>query len=365
MFSKIQIENYRRFQSFELSGLGRVNLLVGENNSGKTSILEAINSLCSPGEFFPILRMLERRGEIIISDNKSDVLFDVRRLFHGHKIPPENFISIMGLHNLNHKYLLEILIRKKENKGASNGLGLHFNLDESAFSQEDMSLVVSWDFSGNKYQAKKRLLEGGYLSLRKRLLRSVQASHTQFIHTAAMGVEETMSLFDAIVLSPAEEIVYNALRMIEPGIRRIASISSASKYHQYTKIQVLVLLENGQKIPIGSLGDGIWRVLGLTLAIINSKNGYLLVDEIDSGLHFSTMSDMWKVVLSISKKLNVQVFATTHSNDCWTSLAEVAEEESVETNEVSIQRIEKEGRMSVTFSKSEMIYAADLGVEVR
>ncbi len=70
------------------------------------------------------------------------------------------------------------------------------------------------------------------------------------------------------------------------------------------------------RIPIGSLGDGIWRMLGLILVLVRSQDGVVLIDEIDTGLHFTVLSNMWKLVYETAKRLNVQVFATTHSNDC-------------------------------------------------
>ncbi len=42
MLQSLKIEGFRGFQNFEMANLGRINLLVGKNNSGKTSILEAI-----------------------------------------------------------------------------------------------------------------------------------------------------------------------------------------------------------------------------------------------------------------------------------------------------------------------------------
>ena len=78
-----------------------------------------------------------------------------------------------------------------------------------------------------------------------------------------------------------------------------------------------------EPVPIGSLGDGFWRMFGLILAMVNLENGILLIDEIDSGFHFTVMTDMWKFVWEIAKKLNIQVFATTHSRDCLQSLAEL------------------------------------------
>jgi AAA15 family ATPase/GTPase len=106
-------------------------------------------------------------------------------------------------------------------------------------------------------------------------------------------------------------------------------------------------------------------MLGLVLAMVNLENGILLVDEIDSGLHFTVMTDMWKVVWETAKKLNIQVFATTHSRDCWQSLAELITEEKITDNEITIQRIDKEKSQSVIFDPEEIVIAATSNLEVR
>jgi AAA15 family ATPase/GTPase len=106
-------------------------------------------------------------------------------------------------------------------------------------------------------------------------------------------------------------------------------------------------------------------MLGLVLAMVNLENGILLVDEIDSGLHFTVMTDMWKVVWETAKKLNIQVFATTHSRDCWQSLAELITEEKIADNDITIQRIDREKSQSVIFDPEEIVIAAKSNLEVR
>lgn len=63
MISSIHIEGYRGFSQFDMAGLGRVNLLVGTNNSGKTSVLEALYLLTSQGDPLALYQLLQRRGE--------------------------------------------------------------------------------------------------------------------------------------------------------------------------------------------------------------------------------------------------------------------------------------------------------------
>jgi AAA15 family ATPase/GTPase len=113
------------------------------------------------------------------------------------------------------------------------------------------------------------------------------------------------------------------------------------------------------------MGDGVWRILGLALAIVNAKDGVLLVDEIDTGLHFTAMSDMWKMLWKTSKRLNVQIFATTHSDDCWKRLANIANAENPSEDGITIHRIEKDKIKSIIFTEDEIGIAAEEGIEVR
>lgn len=95
MISSLKISGYRGLSGFELSGMGRVNLLVGKNNSGKTSVLEAIDLLCSNGETNRVWQILVRRGEytVVAAAPKSakeppPAYFEtgVTHLFNGHEI---------------------------------------------------------------------------------------------------------------------------------------------------------------------------------------------------------------------------------------------------------------------------------------
>jgi AAA15 family ATPase/GTPase len=70
------------------------------------------------------------------------------------------------------------------------------------------------------------------------------------------------------------------------------------------------------------MGDGMHRILTIAAILADSEEGYLLVDEIDTGLHYRTITDMWRLVMETAVRLNVQVFATTHSWDCVRSFAE-------------------------------------------
>ena len=125
------------------------------------------------------------------------------------------------------------------------------------------------------------------------------------------------------------------------------------------------LKNNDNPVPIGSMGDGMWRMLAMAIAITRCKGGILLVDEIDTGLHYTVMAEMWTLIFGAAKRLNVQVFATSHSYDCVHSLAKICVNQNDADNRVSIQRIEVGNSKSVSYTEGEIRTAAERQIEVR
>ena len=74
------------------------------------------------------------------------------------------------------------------------------------------------------------------------------------------------------------------------------------------------------------MGDGMNRILAILLALVSAKDGVLLVDEIENGLHYSVQPDLWRLILHVAERANVQVFATTHSWDCIEAFQEAVTE---------------------------------------
>ncbi|WP_430013043.1 AAA family ATPase [Microcystis ichthyoblabe FBCC-A1114] len=383
MLQSLKIEGFRGFQSFEMANLGRINLLVGKNNSGKTSILEAIQFLYAQNiDIF--LETISYRGEFGWSESNlpsRTKVFEICHLFPGHEIIPSKEIIIIGSRESHQESVtisvksipIQLSLFSDKNDDLNN---------DNIFDDEEWNqLLLSIGWSQSQKLIQLELLANGTLardSIRRRMASLSRISHKigidnkielKFLTPFSLTSFDMAALFDNIVLSPLEDLIIESLKIIEPKIERIASIGSG-KYSTANNLGVrggfLIKIKNhDQPIPIGSLGDGFWRMLGLVLAMVNLENGILLVDEIDSGLHFTVMTDMWKVVWETAKKLNIQVFATTHSRDCWQSLAELITEEKITDNEITIQRIDKEKSQSVIFDPEEIVIAATSNLEVR
>lgn len=357
MISSIKIEGYRGFKEFEMDGLGRLNLLVGTNNSGKTSVLEALYLLTSQGDPLALWNVLWRRGERLRSVHSTQTELDVCHLFNGHE----------------------------------THLGSKFTLSAT---NEKPSRTVSFTIAQLKQKEQKNLLEepAGYVLVVKgepkppvsiisitragginpdnvpsrRLRRRVlEGSPSQFITAESLDSDSLIALWDKVALTPDEGFVMKALQFLDSDIERLASQAGSPSYSSGRGGFIVKLKDKELPIPIGSMGDGMWRMLALAIAITQCKDGVLLVDEIDTGLHYSVMSDMWRLIFRAAKALNVQVFATTHSYDCIQSLASVCLSDQDAQNPVTLQRIESGRGRAIPYSEREIVVASDREIEVR
>lgn len=369
MFSRLRIAGFRGFSELHLEGLSRVNLLVGTNNCGKTSVLEAISILATPGSVSQLWSALSRRGETH-EDSEGEV--DLAHLFHGHEIPEAASFEISSSEGSGDK-LVEVRIRERDTskpiripRGARQTSLFPIDYVEDVRSIGPLALEMRWSDRGRTRDAQWPLTRRGGISVEFLDLEERRAGDgsfpVQFITTEGIVRDRVIELFEEIVLTDEEEMVLAALRTLDSTIERIAPVSTQLRRRPQSRRGGFAIKLAGHRVPIGSMGDGIWRILGVALALAKARGGVLLVDEIDTGLHYSVLTDMWRLVSATAERLNVQVFATTHSRDCYEALAAVAR---VEAADISLHRIERGRSSTVAFSAAEIAEAAARGLEVR
>jgi predicted ATPase len=363
MLKSLKIKNFRCLEEFGLPQLGRVNLLVGKNNSGKTSILEALHILNSPDSVKSFLDIIKSRGEYSSNGrDNSGFVFKAIHLLHGHhlQIEDESNFELSGVTNKDRNVtfsfsLTGVSIKELEDQAIKN---------DKSFQNAGLSLqsrgphyVMDWDIDGSKFLLCLPFnISNSQMTVRKLPV----LENSRLVSVTSSDIDTIIENFDEIVLTPQEEILYESLRAIEPGIERIAPVVNKKN----GTVGFIVLI-NKQRVPIGSMGYGIWRMLEITLAMVNIPGGTLLIDEIDTGLHFSVMIDLWKLICKTAEKLDIQVFATTHNSDCWKSLAEVANSDDIASDDITIHRIERGKKESIVFNEQEMAIASERDIEVR
>lgn len=198
--------------------------------------------------------------------------------------------------------------------------------------------------------------------------RSPEDNPSQFITSDSLDGDDLISLWDKISLSKNEELVLRALRFLDPDIERIAAQATTQSFYGGASIRGGFIVKSrryDQPIPIGSFGDGMWRLLAMAIAISQCKGGVLLIDEVDTGLHYSVLPDMWRLIMESAKDLDVQVFATTHSSDCIAALASVCSSNRLLSDTTTLQRVERNSRHATAYNGHEIMTASDRNIEVR
>lgn len=376
MISSFSIRGYRGFNKFSMDGLGRINLLVGTNNSGKTSVLEAIHLLSAMGAPNSLSQTLSRRGERLIPSPDANLPdrpgrrpateFDVSHLFHGHEAQLGASMRIQAQMGGTEREL-EISLAEVSPRDQPE-----LFTDDESIGQRLAVKISGTPRPGTTFIPLSRA--GGItsdaldLSARRQRLRSSAEWLTpvRFITTESIAVDELVSMWNSVALTPFESLVLSALQFLEPKIERIASQSTTGPFYAPQARGGFILKLKGvdQPVPIGSMGDGMWRMLAVAIALTQCRGGVLLVDEIDTGLHYAVLARMWKLIFSAAKEFDVQVFATTHSSDCIHSLAELSQD-SGRTNDISVQRIEIGREKAVRYDGEEIAIAAQSEIEVR
>ena len=365
----LELNNFRSFKTLTLNGLTRINLLVGPNNCGKTSVLEAAEILLSAGNPRTLWRSLARRNERLLSSVETTQPstrpvreLDVSHLFHGHRLTQGSRLVIRGRNGTPLSVAYEIVPAYAADNDYQAELPLASTVDPGQLS----ALAIHDDIERGEARAVVPLSPSGGLSLEplRRLWSSKWRDITQpinFIGTEGIETYELSRAWDDIVLTPEESQVIQALQIIEPDIERLAFVADSG-----ASSSIFIKLKGSDaRLPLGSMGDGVKRLLALAITMVRSAGGYLLFDEIDTGLHYSIMSEMWRLVVQTAKRLNIQIFVTTHSQDCVYALAWLYEQNPELAKEISLHRIDRGEPTTVAYSAREIEAAARHHLEVR
>ena len=173
--------------------------------------------------------------------------------------------------------------------------------------------------------------------------------------------------WDKIALTDNENLPIQALQLIlRNAVNGVAVIGDDRPRTGKTGRRIIVRLPGEPApVPLKSLGDGAIRLFEVALALANSRNGFLVIDEAENGIHYSIQHDFWRMILQIAHEGNVQVVAATHSWDCVRGFARAATEfEDAEGVLIRLER-DDDGMRAIEYSEEELKVAAEQGIEVR
>ncbi|HYG35598.1 MAG TPA: AAA family ATPase [Clostridia bacterium] len=318
----LSIERFRSLRQLKLEGLGRVNLITGRNNTGKSSVLEALRILAADASPTVLASILHYREEDIgegeeVGRPLDESLSQLGNLFTG-------FPRLSEIKE-------PIVLETNGGRGAMR-LTISLGLFSEERGPEGIRRLVPQQQSLPLAEAElipALVMESGSTrriipieSLRRfsrgRVFRSELPEEPRLpcVFVSPYGGERTANLgamWDKIALSDREKDVVEALKIIAPEILAVSMVGGEPQRQARTAI---VRCSGFRRpVPLRSFGDGLNRLFGIVLSLVNAKDGLLLVDAFENGMHFTVQLDVWRGIFRLSRLLNVQVFATSHSWD--------------------------------------------------
>ncbi len=380
LFDNLEIRQFRAFDFIKIDQLGHINLFLGKNNVGKSTLLEALwlyANLGSPDVIRAILDGRDEPGEIRHGNKAEPTIWS---LFYGHPLLERitSSIQIGRISAPDSALTLSITWLRKTieadaSGGFSDGSGYgggvrpgqkYVEVDQPSTSDGEgaiPALVV-------KYGAMRRLLrlDDAYDDLCRRWnlqTRSNRDLATPCIFIGPCGLEDIglQSLWEKVVLTDSKTDVIEAMRIIAPETEDFALL------HKQTRVSSIRLRLKGKDspVPIKTMGDGMNRLFGIGMALACAKGGILLVDEIENGIHWSVLPEVWKFVVKVGKRLDVQVFATTHSNDCLKAF-QMGTKGDPDTDGVAVRIEKKNGEFSAEiFDEKRLAVIVKEAIEIR
>ena len=317
MYTSFTIENFRLFDHLTVEPLARVNLIAGENNAGKTALLEAISLHAVPNEPRMAWFISAERGLPGIEPGEffSDLFY---------KYQTDKHIKFKATGDWDSTP--RVLTVRRQPRAASTD-----PLVQTAMEvPQTARMIFDSEFRDElvfEYHDENEKLADARVWIQPDATSAVAGPGPLRWHVSDDGVHFTRSLIltaigrlDDISLTGAfgqavreghlptiEEIV----RVLEPRLNNLSAVPNrlgTSLIYADTGM--------GRMAPIALMGEGAKRLLTLALAFLHARGTAILIDEIENGLHYSKLKEVWKWLIYLSQEFNVQIFATTHSYEC-------------------------------------------------
>ena len=323
----LEINTYRGIKDLKIEDLGDVNIIVGDNNTGKTSVLEAIQLLCAPNKYnlMQVARQREKyrlaMGGTFLDSLK--YLFEVKDDNHGSyelnvagRIRGKNgYVRVTGeietrLADLNFSVVGKNVPETKTGEvdtfcgQIENGFCMGTNGQMHFFPDIEQ-------FEINNYTRLRISQQKDATILQSRAVLTVD----HVLENAFSMLIRNKDIKDKVV-----ELLRDQFDSDIVDLRIVSEVSGG----RYTPV---VEVESGGYIPLSLYGDGMKKALTMLNAIVKTEDGVVLIDEFETALHTSAMEEVFSAVTASARKMGVQLFMTTHSLEAVDKMLESAGED--------------------------------------
>ena len=349
MLNTLEIRGFRVFDELIVSRLSRINLFTGRNNSGKTTLLEALFLLSGGGNPQMALNANVIRGINLVPGPAGAETF-WKPVFTDFDM--NGTVTIQAHHESLGAMCLNITT-DKPNTSFELPIGDSGRLPDSEFSSR-AGLLFSFKIeSQTELQGRIRPVAGGFQVDQPDTPRPFNA----VILLSGIGnLQEDAMRLGQLRQRKQGNLLVEALRIVEPRLRSIEDNSASGIPMIWGDIG------RPELVPLQVMGEGMTRIARLILAISAVPNGVVLVDEVENGLHHSVLSKVWRVIETAAEQFNTQVIATTHSFECTEAAHQALGERSLLVHRIE----ERDERIHcISYEPDELEAAISHDLEVR
>ncbi len=313
----VEFANFKCFEKIEVKGLKNVNLVGGKNNIGKTSFLEGLEILVNPksalGLRIKCVDILRRRQTKKSMNLFQPIIYQALKFdFFASSDKIIKFTSNVASANI--KY-----IPINEKIEASNIHAVNPQQIQDVYTSKIASIpFMEFTLGDEKFASPMQDVENNFFNADEANVKN----NVVFISSCTTD-ESALATYYGYLLSLDKEDDLNAhLNNFDTDILSLKAIP-VNIQGNYTSELKLKLKSRNTLVKLSSLGEGINRYIAILCAIWASKDGYLFIDEIENGIHYTNYKKLWRIIFEASKMANCQVFATSHSKECIEAFNEV------------------------------------------
>jgi predicted ATP-dependent endonuclease of OLD family len=312
MIANIDIENFRCFEKTKIEGFQRINLITGKNNVGKTALLEAI-----------YWGLEAKYNSDLNTRQSSNQALNVQSLFLNGDIKRQISISL----------------------NISADIFYSFKTTVKYYGEDKISINYVDSIHGIRQTFSAKLIFDKNLQFPE--------------------MPDLAQAFDALAINGFSRIIEESLQKIDPTIAEIRTFS------KFPRVLFLRKKNEDKYLPINYFGDAIQKVARYIINILEMKtsqkpNKFLLVDEIENGLHYAAQEEFWQMLFTLCIDYDIQLFATTHSLEMIRAFEKIASKYENEAAYFEMARHPKTDRIiGLKHDMDGLEYALETNTKIR